>query len=75
MTGALQSLSTNHYVMDFYSLQKLAHGITEIFSAVQAENFDIYHIFAQNIECGYKLEPPHPELPLRVLMSTYNLGF
>ena len=22
------------------------------------KNFDIYHIFAQNIDCGYSLEPP-----------------
>ena len=22
------------------------------------KNFDIFHIFAQNIDCGYSLEPP-----------------
>ena len=37
---------------------------TEIFSAVKTEKFhpkifDIFLIFAQNIDCGYKLEPPH----------------
>ena len=36
---------------------------TEIFSAVKIENFirknfDIFNIFAQNIDCGYTLEPP-----------------
>ena len=36
---------------------------TEIFSAVKIENFtrknfDIFNIFAQNIDCGYSLEPP-----------------
>ena len=36
------------------------------------ENFqikysDIFHIFAQNIDCGYSLEPP--------LMSIHNLYF
>ena len=36
---------------------------TEIFSAVKIENFirknvDIFLIFAQNIDCGYTLEPP-----------------
>ena len=37
---------------------------TEIFKAVKNENFqwkflDIFLIFAQNIDCGYTLEPPH----------------
>ena len=36
---------------------------TQIFSAVKMENFqlksvDIFLIFAQNIDCGYTLEPP-----------------
>ena len=36
---------------------------TEIFSAVKIENFtrkkfDSFNIFAQNIDCGYTLEPP-----------------
>ena len=37
---------------------------TEIFKVVKNENFqkkkknDIFLIFAQNIDCGYKLEPP-----------------
>ena len=25
----------------------------------QPKKFDIFLIFAQNIDCGYKLEPPH----------------
>ena len=37
---------------------------TEIFKVVKTENFqlknsDIFLIFAQNIDCGYTLEPPH----------------
>ena len=37
---------------------------TENFSALQTENFllknlDIFLIFAQNIDCGYTLEPSH----------------
>ena len=32
---------------------------------IQIRNSDIYHISAQNIECGYSLEPP----------STHNLCF
>ena len=36
---------------------------TEIFEVVKNENFqlkmfDIFLIFAQNIDCGYSLEPP-----------------
>ena len=37
---------------------------TEIFKVVKkikknsVENFDIFLIFAQNIDCGYMLEPP-----------------
>ena len=36
---------------------------TEIFKVVktkkfQKKNFDIFLIFAQNIDCGYTLEPP-----------------
>ena len=36
---------------------------TETFSTVKIENFrqkyfDIFLIFAQNIDCGYTLEPP-----------------
>ena len=25
----------------------------------QVKNCNIFHIFAQNIDCGYTLEPPH----------------
>ena len=37
---------------------------TQIFLAlkienVQLKNFDIFLIFAQNIDCEYTLEPPH----------------
>ena len=34
------------------------------------KNSDIFHISAQNIDCGYTLEPP-----LTVLTSTHNLCF
>ena len=26
---------------------------------IQIKNSDIFHISAQNIDCGYSLEPPH----------------
>ena len=49
----------------------------DFFSAVKSENFigksSIFLIFyAQNIDCGYTLEPPLTEA---VLSSTHNLCF
>ena len=44
----------------------------EIFSAVKIKIFDIFFIFAQNIDCGYTLEPPPRG---GVLTSTHNLCF
>ena len=43
------------------SLRKLAHA--EIFTSLKNgkfhwKNVDIFLIFAQNIDCGYTLEPP-----------------
>ena len=37
---------------------------TAIFHGCKIDNlhlkfFDYFHIFAQNIDCGYTLEPPH----------------
>ena len=47
----------------------------EIFTTKNREfsdkNSDIFHISAQNIDCGYSLEPPREA----VLTSTYNLCF
>ena len=45
------------------ALRKLAHAIYRDFLALKIENFqlinfDIFLIFAQNINCGYTLEPP-----------------
>ena len=50
------SLSSTHY-------ENLPMQKTEIFLALKIENFqqkifDIFLIFAQNIDCGYTLEPP-----------------
>ena len=41
---------------------------SEIFNVVKSENFDIFLIFAQNIDCGYTFEEA-------VLTSTHNLCF
>ena len=51
-------------VMYTPSLRKHAHIIYSIFffssriDNFQRKNFDIFLIFAQNIDCGYTLEPP-----------------
>ena len=37
--------------------------------------FDIFLIFAQNIDCGYTLESPQGGLSGAVLISTHNLCF
>ena len=53
-------LSTDVFAFDY---ENLPMQYTEIFKSVKNENFqkkiiDIFLIFAQNIDCGYKLEPP-----------------
>ena len=45
------------------SLRKYAYSNIEKISLPKTENFqikisDIFHISAQNIDCGYSLEPP-----------------
>ena len=50
-------------------LRKLAHAIQRDFLKIQLKNLDIFLIFAQNIDCGYTLEPP------QLLVSTHNLCF
>ena len=47
-----------------HSLRKHAYSnILKSFTAKKwkfsDKNSDIFHIFAQNIDCGYSLEPPH----------------
>ena len=49
--------------MNNSSLRKLTHEINKDFLALKFQNFqlkhfDIFFIFAQNIDCGYTLEPP-----------------
>ena len=46
-----------------FSLRKLAYVINRDCLSLknenfQQKNFDIFLIFAQNIDCGYTLEPP-----------------
>ena len=59
-----------------FSLQKHAYSNILKILPPKNENFqlktsDIFHISAQNIDCGYRLEPP----PEAVLTSTHNLCF
>ena len=51
------------YISGISTLLKLAHAINRDFLASKIENFqqkifDIFLIFAENIDCGYTLEPP-----------------
>ena len=52
-------------LLSLSSLRKPAHVIHRDFLALKIENFqlkklNIFIIFAQNIDCGYTLEPPRP---------------
>ena len=45
-----------HYEnMPITNIQKISSPKSEIFSD---KNYDIFHVSAQNIDCGYSLEPP-----------------
>ena len=62
---------------ELLTLRKLAYVINRDCLSLknenfQLKNFDIFLIFAQNIDCGYTLEPPRREA---VLTSTHNLCF
>ena len=73
------------YVEQPTSLRK--HAYSNILKILQPKtgkfpdkNYDIFHISAQNIDCGYSLEPPRRggscyRLGEAVLTSTHNLCF
>ena len=42
-----------------FTLRKHAHVIYRFFLSFSVEFYDIFLIFAQHIDCGYTLEPPH----------------
>ena len=55
-------------------------NIQRLFSSVKNRKFlwkyfDIFNIFAQNIDCGYTLEPPRRDGDEAVLTSTHTLSF
>ena len=61
------------------TLCKLTHAIYMNFSAVKIENFVrkiliFFFIFAQNIDRGYTLEPPHRSIPLYTPVFLYKTG-
>ena len=64
-------MTTTRKGIPIIALRKLAHAVNRVFLALKIENFqlkkidifqmkkiDIFLIFAQNIDCGYTLEPP-----------------
>ena len=55
----------------FKYMLKILPPKNEIF---QIKNSDIFLISAQNLDCGYSLEPPRRGYEA-VLTSTHNLGF
>ena len=58
-------LSANNICKSFLTItQTCPCNIQQFLKTVKNENFqmknsDIFLIFAQNIDCGYTLEPPH----------------
>ena len=68
-----------------FSLQKLAYAINRDFLALKIENFqlkmfDNFLIFAQNIDCGYTVEPHRQakirkiDIPLQTPVFLYKIG-
>ena len=67
-------VSTGHYkntpiqIYGQFHLQNL--------KKIQIKNFDIFRILAQNIDCGYSLEPPRRggsnEYPKSMVLSKYK---
>ena len=58
--GALADLGlscSNHYENTPIQIYRKFHLLKT--ENCQTKNFDILHISAQNIDCGYSLEPPH----------------
>ena len=48
--------SDRHYANMSMQYTVIFHGCKN--DNFQAKNHNIFHIFAQNIDCGYTLEPP-----------------
>ena len=63
--GAAKQLSRKHAYSNIWKILKRKKG------KFSDKNSDIFHIPAQNIDCGYSLEPPWRG----ILTSTNNLCF
>ena len=46
-----------HYANTPMQYTAIFHGCKNV--NFQMKKYNIFHIFAQNIDCGYTLEPPH----------------
>ena len=51
------AIFVNHYANTPMQYTAIFHGC--INDNFQMKNYDIFLLFAQNIDCGYTLEPPH----------------
>ena len=72
-----------------YTVTLRKHAYSNILKILPPENenfqikiFDIFHISAQNIDCGYSLEPPHrggsnvyPQSMLKIIYTPVNPSF
>ena len=70
-----------NYYLNHYPLRKHAYSNIKEISPPKTENFhlkkpDIFHISAQNIYCGYSLEPPRRggsnEYPQSMFLSRHK---
>ena len=79
ISKVVKSKCTDHLALCTVHYENMPMQYTVIFKVVKNKNFkwkilDIFLIFAQNIDCGYKLEPPRRG-GSAVLTSTHNLCF
>ena len=56
--------ATQKVLLKSVPLQKHAHATTELFLVIKINIFTgkisiFFNIFAQNVDCGYTLKPPH----------------
>ena len=61
----IRAVRSGHKLLSDYTLRKHAYSnILKILlprnEKFQIKNSDSFHISAQNIDCGYSLEPPRP---------------
>ena len=57
LVGTYKYLALLHYANTPMQYIAIFHGCKNV--NFQMKNYNIFLIFAQNIDCGYTLEPPH----------------